>query len=77
MLNDVVHRSKANQRRAACDARMRQAGKVRMSIWVGAEAAAAIDAIAKFNSFDRGTVVTIAMRHLSNMAEAGVRRVEA
>jgi hypothetical protein len=71
----TVKSNLANLRRAECDDRKRQAGQVRLSLWIDGEGAAAVEALARANGGDRGFVVSTAVRYMMKLAGEGMSHV--
>lgn len=71
----TVKRSMANLRRAECDDCKRQAGQVRLCLWIDSEGAAAVEALASANCGDRGFVASTAVRYLMKLAGEGMSNV--
>lgn len=67
----------ASARRAACDQRKRDAGKVRLNVWLPAEAVSALDTMVGGRMKSRDEALNATVHHLHQQAANGLKTIAA
>lgn len=77
MNQQIAPDSSSARRRAACDLRKRAAGKVRLSVWLPAEAVSALDNMVSGRMKSRDEALSAAVHHLHQQAANGLKTIAA